>query len=229
MKSFQCKKAVVGISVMLAALFLLVGCGRPFIPTKPFPAPVVADAAISMNFNADGGFFFADEKGEAVLTHPISFATLVESADLKNDDWMTVLGSFSIYTVKEQGRAWLCNQDFMCIEGQSGEEGKNAVFSINVGDAVMKQKVAKALNLFLADASGEVITTNDFKPLSALVQQQGPDKLKSLEALTTFTVFQVKGSTKIEICANNQCYCGCLHANGKVTNCNRRGKCRKRN
>jgi hypothetical protein len=210
---------------MLAALFLLVGCGRPFIPTKPFPAPVVADAVISMNFNADGGFFFADEEGEAMLTQPITFATLVESADLKHDDWMNVLGSFSIYTVKGQGRAWLCNQDFMCIEGLAGEKGKNAVFSINVGDAVMKQKVAKALDLFLADASGEVISGNAFKPLSALVQQQDPDKLKSLEVLATFTVFLIKGSRPVEICANNKCYCFCYRGNRKVGRCNRKGKC----
>ena len=227
MKRCQFEK-VVGMSAILAILFFLVGCGRPFIPSKPFPAPSVAGAKVSMNINADGRFFFADDKGEAALTQPITFAALVESADLKQDDWMTILGSFSVYTVKGEGRALLCNQDFMCIVGQSGEEGNNAVFSINVGDIDIKQKAAEILDLYFTDAAGNEISLSSFKPLASLLRQQDPVKLGSLKALSSFTVFLIKGSQKIEVCANNECYCGCLHANGKITDCNRRGKCRRR-
>jgi hypothetical protein len=225
MKRFQCKKAVVWISAMSAVLFLMAGCGRPFVPSKPFPAPVVGDAIVSMNINADGRFFFVDEKGETVLTKPITFATLVESADLRQDDWMIPLGSFTLYTVKGDGRALLCDKDFKCIERQSGKDEKSAVFSINLTDKVMKQKVAKTLELFFADAEGEVIDKKAFELLPTLLQQKDPAKLKGLVALNNFTVFLIKGSQKLEICANNMCYCCCLHSGGWVSNCDSHGSC----
>ena len=227
MKRFQYKKAVVGIAAMLAVLFLLAGCGRPFAPSKPFPAPVVGGATVSMNINADGCFFFVNEKGETVLNQPITFATLVESADLRQDDWMTPLGSFTLYTVKGKGDglALLCNQDFKCIEGQSGEDGKSAVFSINLGDKDMKQKAAKTLELFFANAKGDVIPNARFESLPKLLKQKDPGKLKDLVALNNFTVFLIKGSYKLEICANNMCYCCCLHDGGSVTDCNSHGSC----
>jgi hypothetical protein len=225
MKNFKSKKNVAGISAMLAVLFLMVGCGRPFVPSKPFPAPVVDGAKVSMNFNADGCFYLVNEKGETVLNQPITFATLVESADLKQNDWMTPLESFTLYTVKGDGRAFLCNRDFRCMEGLSGEDGNNAVFSINLRDRDLKQKAAETLELFFADAKGNEIFLKNFKPLSQLLQQRDSGKLKDLKALTNFTVFLIKGSRKIDICNNNKCYCGCLHPNGDITNCNRRGRC----
>jgi hypothetical protein len=225
MKRFQCKKTVVWISAMLAVLFVLAGCGRPFMPAKPFPAPVVGGATVSMNINADGCFFFVNEKGETVLDQPITFATLVESADLEQDDWMIPLGSFTLYTVKGDGLALLCNQDFKCIEGQSVQDGKSAVFSINLGDKDMKEKAAKTLELFFANAKGDVIPKATFKSLPKLLKKKDPGKLKDLVALNNFTVFLIKGSQKLEICANNMCYCCCLHSGGSVSNCDNHGSC----
>ena len=63
-----------------------------------------------------------------------------------------------------------------------------------------------------------------YKDLEMYVRDN-PGKLKDLVALNNFTVFLIKGSYKLEICANNMCYCCCLHDGGSVTDCNSHGSC----
>jgi hypothetical protein len=212
MKGLHLKMAVWVVSFIFVGLFLFVGCCRlPYKPVRAFPAPVPENAKVSINFNEDGEFFIADQKGEAISVKPIHFDTLLETADKADPGWIDVLGSFALYQVKEERNVWLCDKDFQCIEGQVEDENDGAVFSLNYDGR----------KLFFASASGKELTVKDLKPFVSLVQDTYLRSKIGIKTLDTFTIYIVKGSKKLLIYSpiTNSCLCVCVHSDWTTSGC----------
>jgi hypothetical protein len=199
MEGYQSKKQIFLLVFLLIGTIAVAGCSwSSYQPTKPFPAPIPDNAKYTINFNAQGDFFIADSKGMAVMIKPVPFAALLTKADLKARKWITAFGCYTLYRIKKDNRAWLCDKDFRCVEGRMEGEENNAVFSVNYnGDEI-----------FLGSASGNEV--KDLKAIGSLIEKTDPDSQKDVEILGSFTVYKIIGSQKLSLCINNKCYCTCF-------------------
>lgn len=190
MKDLKCKKTALVFSLILVGLLVLVGCCRqPYKPVKAFPAETPDNAKMTINFNERGEFFIADHEGEAVSTKPVPFTTLVKEADEKDPNWLAVLGSFTLFRIRENSSLWLCNKDFQCIEIPLSGKVNSAVFSINYD--------YERDRLFFGSADGREINVKELKSFASLIRDTDFREKYGIKTINTFTIYKLKGSIKL--------------------------------
>lgn len=201
------------VACVLFGMFVLVGCGyriqKPYKPSRFFPTKIPETSKYSISYNAKGKFFISDQKGEALPAECIPLSKLLKVSKKSRKDWLTVLGSFKLYQVKNDNSVWLCDKSDQCYKGVLKNDEKRAVLALNYDGN----------RLFISDADGGLVTPKDLRSFASMIEETDLSAKYGIKELSNITIYKIIGSDKVSSCFMGRCLCTCLYEDRDDTGC----------